>query len=95
MEMFLALAEQRNTIASRSTKVTFARFRDIVSSAVVSPPRSCWISGRYSLVSCPYSRISKDFGLFLIGLIFSTLCYRPTCTVQADGHNKNAGSWKV
>ncbi len=79
MEMFLDLAEHRNTIASRSTKVTLARFRDIVSS-VGSPPRSCWISERYSFVSCPHNRISRDFSLLRIGVIFSTFCYRPTGT---------------
>src|SRR6267142_3530555 len=70
--MFLDLAEQRNTIASRSTKVTFARSSATVWPSTPSPARVRSSSGTYSLVNCPQRHTLSDLGSTRTGVIFIT-----------------------
>ena len=60
MVMFLVLAEQRNTTASRSTKVTFARSSDTAANEIGFSASRRSISGRYSFVTWPHNRIFRD-----------------------------------
>src|SRR5207302_7116084 len=71
MAMFRDFAEQRNTIASRSTNVTFARSIEIVCDSASSLASSRSISGRYSLVSWPHNRTLKDLSFSRVGVIFN------------------------
>src|SRR5919108_6629520 len=84
--MFFALAEQRKTIASRSTNVTFER-----SSATFRTPVFSWARVRssspiYSLVNWPHNHTFTDFSSCRTGVIFSTVSCLLRISLHTSGH---------
>ena len=92
MVMFLVLAEQRNTTASRSTKVTFARSSDTAANEIGFSASRRSISGRYSFVSCPHNRIFRDDSFSGIGVIFNTGHLHKRALQACHQHVRRRGS---
>jgi len=87
MATFRDFAPHKNTIASRSTKVTFDRSSAKVSTAPSSGNRAFFNSGTYSPVNCPHKTTLRDLGLSRTVVIFSTTTSLHSPSLHAACHD--------
>ena len=77
MATFRDLAPHRNTIASRSTKVTLERSKATLPVSMFSVDSAFCSSGTYSPVNCPHKCTLSDSGVSRTVVIFNTAVSLP------------------